>query len=50
LTKNDTRVEADRKLTEGCIWAYTHAHVGIMPKIYDQNRAHGSTSIPCALF
>jgi mannosyl-oligosaccharide alpha-1,2-mannosidase len=34
LTENDTHVDTGRKLTDGCIWTYKHAPIGIMPEIF----------------
>lgn len=41
LTKNDTHVEVGQKLTDGCVWAYDNAPLGIMPEIYDMPACPG---------
>ncbi|KAI8934357.1 hypothetical protein NX059_009092 [Plenodomus lindquistii] len=35
LTNNDTHVDIGRKLADGCVWAYAHAPMGIMPELFD---------------
>jgi mannosyl-oligosaccharide alpha-1,2-mannosidase len=34
LTENNTHVSVGRKLTDGCVWTYEHAPMGIMPEIF----------------
>ena len=34
MTENDTHVATGRKLTDGCIWTYEHAPLGIMPEVF----------------
>jgi mannosyl-oligosaccharide alpha-1,2-mannosidase len=34
LTDNEQHLEAGRKLTEGCIWAYKNSPLGIMPETF----------------
>jgi len=34
MTENDTHVATGRPLTDGCIWTYEHAPLGIMPEVF----------------
>ncbi|EDU47131.1 alpha-mannosidase IC [Pyrenophora tritici-repentis] len=34
ITENETHVATGRKLTDGCIWTYEHAPLGIMPEVF----------------
>nr|POE85180.1 putative mannosyl-oligosaccharide alpha-1,2-mannosidase [Quercus suber] len=40
LLQNTSHITTGRKLTDGCIWAYEHSKIGIMPEIF--------STVPCA--
>jgi mannosyl-oligosaccharide alpha-1,2-mannosidase len=37
LMKNETHVDVGRKLTDGCVWTYENAPMGIMPEVFSMH-------------
>ncbi|EMR65541.1 putative glycoside hydrolase family 47 protein [Eutypa lata UCREL1] len=38
LTRNQAHLEAARQLVDGCIWAYRHMPLGIMPESFSMKK------------